>query len=857
MDILVLSELCLTLNRSILDLNLDASFIQNGGHSLSAAALAFSCRTRGCHITTKAVLTSNSIRELIKLVQPTTIDQLDPSTNSVAEVLVVASRNDHQDSLCESAQPHPEKHVFLRQVSPSNRSSTMSISDNIKSIEVLHSHSTPLIALSPEVRSEQTSPSSISSLDNQDSQEALTDMQLALIHGSMKTPGTNIIAYSETYYTKNIPEVKLAWKAIIEMEPIFDSSALGQFRPENCERFSWHEELSLRSEEETRKAIELLRNTSQIGSVFRVFPQKPTYEQESLSTVTWIVHHAFVDGYSACLILDKLRRIMSGMTVKPSPPLSQLSSELQELRKSRRKEGNAYWARILELHDSASGQPLLPPILDDFSKGLCDEIVIDVKALRDSLYTVAGEMNVTPATLFTAAWALVLSKYVDSDTIMFGVVLSGRNLPLVGVKDTIGPLINTLPLYLKIDPELSASAFVSSIMEAMIELGEYQWTTPENGFSQDFETAVAVQFGQLEPPKGSVRPIGETCTQQATEIPLSIVVEPHGNARLVYHCQRYGKVDMERTGACYHQALQLLLCKNISIRSILHGILPLSSRELLFKYGNCDSNRTTKSSITLDLVTLFERSADENPEALAVERGNESLTYKDLDWAASRLAQHLYETIRPGDIVCVHSDRSINWIVAIFGILKAGGTYCSLDSSLPPELRNTMFLSSGAGTFILPYGTQQRFCPASCSHSIALKELLDESEATEGSVLNHRNLPRPFSAAYLCFTSGSTGTPKGVICTHGGLVAFQSELEVRLFAGPGIKISQVMSPAFDGSIHEIFSALCYGATLVLPTKDDPFGHLDSADSAILTPSIARVLDPESYQRLSNVSFDLL
>ena len=62
-----------------------------------------------------------------------------------------------------------------------------------------------------------------------------------------------------------------------------------------------------------------------------------------------------------------------------------------------------------------------------------------------------------------------------------------------------------------------------------------------------------------------------------------------------------------------------------------------------------------------------------------------------------------------------------------------------------------------------------------------------------------------------------------------------------------------MSPAFDKSTNEMFSALSYGATLVLPQKDDPFGHLAFVDSAILTPSIARVLHPELYARLCNVS----
>jgi hypothetical protein len=61
-----------------------------------------------------------------------------------------------------------------------------------------------------------------------------------------------------------------------------------------------------------------------------------------------------------------------------------------------------------------------------------------------------------------------------------------------------------------------------------------------------------------------------------------------------------------------------------------------------------------------------------------------------------------------------------------------------------------------------------------------------------------------------------------------------------------------MSPAFDGSIHEIFSALSYGATLVLANSTDPFSHLALVDSAILTPSTAKLLDPEDYPNLRNV-----
>ena len=853
MDHLILSELCSILKISVLDLNLEESFIQHGGHSLTAAALVSACKARGCHITSKSILTSNSVRELINSAQPAPKGHLEPAGKSTPEIPVTALLKHYSESLRGPGNLQIEHHPSFGNLAPSMESSIVSLSENLQSGRTTHSLPTPLFASSPAARSATTSPSSVSSLDDQDTQETLTGMQLSLIHGSLKTPGMNIITHSETYYTKDIPMLRMAWKTVIDMEPIFNSSAFDQFSHSNYKRFQWNEEPLVHNREESRRTVETLRSVNQIGSFFNVFPHETTPDGKSLSTITWIVHHAFVDGFSASLLFDKVRRITAGMATDPGPPFSQLSSDLQKLRRSRSKEGSAYWAKRHEFSKLASGQLLLPAATEDLIEASCSEIIVDIRALRDGLQSIAREMNVTSATIFNAAWALVLSKYTDSNVVTFGVVLSGRDLPLAGVRETIGPLMNTLPLCLKIDPESSARSFVSSVMETLTELGEFQWTTPENGFSNSFGSALAVQFPQLEPPQNAIRPIGEAHVQQATEIPLSIMIEYDSKVRLVYHSRKYRKTDMDRIGACYYRTLQLLSKRDIGVHSILQGMIPLSFRDLLFKYGNCLSDRTTSTSITQDLVTLFLQSVKRAPNSLAVERGGQFLTYADLDRAASRLAQQLSKIVHPGDIVCVHSDRSINWIVAIYGILKAEGTYCSLDSGLPSELRNTMFAKSGAKIFILPHGEQRNFLPATCEYNVALDELLNEPENTAQIFLSHVREPKPWSAAYLCFTSGSTGTPKGVICTHAGLVSFQSDLEVRLYAQPGIRISQVMSPAFDGSIHEIFSALSYGATLVLPAKDDPFGHLGSVESAILTPSMARVLDPERYERLSNVS----
>ena len=392
----------------------------------------------------------------------------------------------------------------------------------------------------------------------------------------------------------------------------------------------------------------------------------------------------------------------------------------------------------LELRNIASGQLLLPAVTEDLAQARCDEILVDITAVRSRLDSVAREMNVTSATLFNAAWALVLSKYADSSTVTFGVVLSGRDLPLAGVKEIIGPLINTHPLSVKIDPGLSASAFIFSMMETLAELAEFQWTTLENGFSNDFDSALAVQFGQIEPPKDSIRPIGKTHTQQATDVPLSIMAEPDGRVRFIYHRQRYSKASMERLGACYYQALQMFFSENNSVHDILQGLVPLSSRDMLLKFGNCLSDRTTRVSITQDLVTLFEQSVEKVPEIFAVQKADQSLTYADLDHAASLLAEHLSKVISPGETVALHSDRTINWIIAIYTILKVGATYCSLDIELPSELRNNMYASAGIKALITPYATQRGFRSASCENFVALDEVLKSMKGTKASVLSHR-----------------------------------------------------------------------------------------------------------------------
>lgn len=853
-EIFVLTEVCKLLGANLPQLKLEASFIQNGGDSLAAAALAAACKTQGCELARERILTSCTLWEILYSVRESGEVNASPfsfwSKQRPKTFMQVFSQMSTLSS----------NHIFLSTETPvSNRPADtlglrppLSVQDSSShvrrparaeapSLGVDRRKSTPLIGQSSSL------------LDFED--ELLTEMQLSLIHGTLKMPGMNVINHSETFYSEDIPIMKSAWKTVMEMESIFHASSLQQYFGEKTIAFDWRETLT--GNDANENIFEDPDGDRCIGSFFEVVPCKSIQGQRNRSTVTWIVHHALVDGYSAAIILDKVRTVANGIDVQAGPSFWQLARNLRQFQQSHHERGNAFWLQKSALSNSSTGELLLPvpcEELDSTPSSISSDVIIDIASLQVTVCSTARDINVTPAAFFNAAWALVLATYADSDAVVFGAVLSGRSLPLPNAMTVIGPLVNTLPLLVDIKRDTSVKDFILSVFQNLVELEAFQWTTPANGFSRQYESALAVQFQQPNPSKFSVTPL-ESCTQQHSEIPLSIAVEADGKLLLRYHRHRFSRENIDRLAACYYNALKLLLDTHATVDVTMEGLLSCSSRSLLERYGNWFSSATNRTSVKDDLVTLFEKIAREFPENIAVEKGDFRLTYQALDHAASRTALRLRSLISSGDIVCVHSDRSANWLIAIFGILKAGGVYCSLDSALPAELRNSMFSFSAAKVYLTPTTAQLDSVPDSCGSSFSVESALRKSQNAEEDVLGHRQEPEPWSTAYLCFTSGSTGRPKGVSCTHEGLVAFQSDLRVRLFARPGMRISQVMSVAFDGSIHEVFSALTYGATLVLPAGGDPFAHLSSVDSAILTPSIARVLNPQDYERLKAVSME--
>lgn len=244
-------------------------------------------------------------------------------------------------------------------------------------------------------------------------------------------------------------------------------------------------------------------------------------------------------------------------------------------------------------------------------------------------------------------------------------------------------------------------------------------------------------------------------------------------------------------------------------------IIPADERNLLI-HGINDTAKVYEPNKTLTQV--FKQIVEAFPSKTALLFENERCSYQELDQRSSLLAQQLTEEhdLAHGKVIGVMLDRSIDWIVSVLGVLKAGGIYVPLDTNAPEERKYHILENSGVELVIT--SSDYMFDLGNFSGEIfAIDIQLDISGASD---IKFEDLSTPDQVAYHIYTSGSTGQPKGVPIKHSSI------LDRILYHIDYLNISsednllQMASPVFDASLVEIFMSLCAGASLVISSGKD-------------------------------------
>lgn len=798
---LVTQAISTVLGVTLVAISSATTFVELGGDSLSAILISAECQKRGIAITAGVFLQAHTLDEAIM--------KAALSARTLAVVLASAQT------------PVPETFE-----------------------ETISAPTTDYGAASASVREGIMAKDVLDRLDI----SQFSEPQLLLLRGSLQNPKLNIVTLHETYSQCDVDIACNAWTRVILAESIF-SDLVKELDVTPQDLLLWRT-----IQVDTKKAFEdaAVAAVNSYDAISRFTAVH--LRAENKTTVIWRIHHAFIDGYSARILLAKVDRSLRGDTVPPGPPFRGTMSVLRSLQHERRDSTRHFWAKKGEQYPSAVSELRLGP-QRAAKAGEGFQRCLTIQFPDGRLSTAIARTGYTRAVYFAAAWALTLSKFMDAGQVCFGLVFSGRDLPIPGALDTVGPLINILPLFASTaDYKSSGDELLRRIHQSVLELSDVQHSESSDGFHRNFDSVMATQF-ECDRDTSQAPPTGDNHrSDMQSGVPLNLIIEQRSRVQMLYSTARYSEEDAENIGSVFQHSMESLLQGDAS----LHDTLPYEMENEVRRWSNCDSEETLDDSKGDDLVTLFESAVARRPHDAALIRGSVKMSYDEFDRAAATVARALH-WIGPNEAVCVFADRSVNWLVAIFGVLKAGGVYAPLDPSAPVSVRHANFARSGARALLVPARTsrhdalpqQEDAAPVRC---LVVDELLEAAKLFDSVDYPRRRIAQPDDLAYICFTSGSTGQPKAVQCTHKGLVAFQKDRDVRLGAKPGITVAQVMSPVFDGSIHEIFSALSYGATLRLASshQEEPFSHLQESDAAILTPSIAKALRPEDYPRLRNV-----
>ncbi|MGF1426411.1 non-ribosomal peptide synthetase [Kitasatospora sp. LaBMicrA B282] len=223
---------------------------------------------------------------------------------------------------------------------------------------------------------------------------------------------------------------------------------------------------------------------------------------------------------------------------------------------------------------------------------------------------------------------------------------------------------------------------------------------------------------------------------------------------------------------------------------------------------NAESRPTSTGTSTL--TELFRNTVDRHPERTAVSDGVRSLSYAELDRLSDRLAAALRARgVRPETRVGIHLDRSVDLVLAVLGVVKAGGATLVIDTRYPAERRALMLRAGGAALAI----TAREYADA-LAGSVPQLLLAEEFAALPADPAPVEHVVAPFDAASVLFTSGSTGRPKAIVLEHRNLVSFATNPAVPAVRAED-RVGQISNVSFDAFHFELWCTLAAGAELVV------------------------------------------
>ncbi|WP_081276485.1 non-ribosomal peptide synthetase [Rhodococcus opacus] len=597
-----------------------------------------------------------------------------------------------------------------------------------------------------------------------------------------------------------------------------------------------------------------------------------------------VVHHISIDGWSIQVLARDLVHAYSTRTAGDAPSWTPLPVQYADYTLWQRgflgseddptsliSQELEYWADALAGLPDVLALPLdRPRPAVRSGVGASVDFAVPVATVV-RLAALAREQGATPFMVVHAALAVLLAKLSGTSDIAIGSPVAGRGD--AALDDLVGMFVNTLVLRADCEPSQSFTGLVGRVRDSDLEafgradvpfeqLVDKLNPVRSQSFSPLFQVLLAFQNfapSRVELPGLTVSPV--EVEWEAAQFDLSMALsEAAGGGyagRLSYAADIFDAPTVYGIAEGFVRVLDAVI-ENPSVAVGDVDLLGPAERQRVLAAAAPEPLPVHART----LPEILAAGVASNPVGVALTCGGVEMSYSDLDSRSNRLARVLISRgVGPETFVALAFARSIESVVAVWAVAKAGGGFVPVDPKLPVERIEYMLADSGAVIGLTSAETTS--LPGKVAWLVPtageVQDLCDEVSAaqiTDGE----RGAPVALSnAAYMIYTSGSTGVPKGVVVTHAGLASFCADARLELDLTGDSRVLRFSSSSFDASVFEMIAGFSAGATLVVAPPEIIGGgelaellRVERVTHIITAPAALGIVDPDGLDELQAV-----
>ncbi|MCR8842148.1 amino acid adenylation domain-containing protein [Paenibacillus sp. SC116] len=560
------------------------------------------------------------------------------------------------------------------------------------------------------------------------------------------------------------------------------------------------------------------------GPLFRACLYKQSDTKHYLLTD---IHHIVCDGISMNIFIRDLFELYKGEVL---PSLTKQFKEYVHtashyLSPTKIEQANHYWTDTFKDEVPVLHLPIdneRPPIQSHQG----DYILFDINAeLAVKLKETSARYGCTMNMMMLAAYFVFLHKYTGEEDIIIGSAMSERVSD--EYSDVIGMFVNTVPIRVRLSGAQPFAQHLNVVRDEMLQAMDYQQFPLERiieqvGVQRDvsrnplFDTMFIFNqddergnLSALELDRVTFQPMFTKTAKFDLTFEVYASSDNEMSIRIEYASVLFAKSRVEQMADHFVSLLQRL-CDEAET--------PLSQVDLLLQNEKSElvQRITAPLEFYLEHHTVqdwFTSHVRSRPDQIAIRFEDDTLTYKQLDERSNQLARYLRESahVQTNELVSVMMTKSLNMVVALLGIIKAGAAYVPIDPAFPEERKTLIFQTSGSKLGLVDANSQDMSRIESNARVIPFDSIsLEQYASHELDAWNGSE-----DLMYVIYTSGSTGVPKGVMVTHGNVLNFIVGMNQRLQSVPEDVFLSVTTISFDISVLELFWTLSNGMEIVI------------------------------------------